>query len=412
MELGSPYTLKWGIMATGNVAEKFAKDLLTDPTTRDVHDVRHQLVAVASSSGDQKAVEFCGKIKASSEVRAYGTYSQLVLDSAIDIIYVATPSSHHFQNAMLALEAGKSVLCEKPFTVTSSQARKLIDTARTKKLFLMEAVWTRFFPLSSKISQLVGSGAIGSVYRVIGELYLKSQRCLLTNGRKADNSLNGEAPNGRLLWDDAHRMINLDLAGGAMLDLGIYSLSWIMQILYHLQPETPKERPSIVAAVNRYRTGADEMTSFIVQFPNHKSMGIGMTALRVASGVDYEFTAGPPIRIQGSKGEIQVLGPAFKPKQFRVIKKDGQGYVEVVDCPFPKDAGRDGWGHGMYWEADECARCLRDKKLESDVLPLDETLLSIELMESVLRAGDVHYPVMVTNDVYDIESPHNASRDL
>ncbi|KAI1271294.1 hypothetical protein F5Y07DRAFT_24350 [Xylaria sp. FL0933] len=393
MELGDSYTLRWGIMATGNVAEKFAKDLLTDPTTRDVHDVRHQLVAVASSSGDQKAVEFCGKIKASSEVHAYGAYSQLVLDSAIDIIYVATPSSHHFQNAMLALEAGKSVLCEKPFTVTASQARKLIDTARAKKLFLMEAVWTRFFPLSSKVSQLVRSGAIGSVYRVI-----------------ADNSLNGEAPNGRLLWDDAHRMINLDLAGGAMLDLGIYSLSWIMQILYHLQPETPKERPSIVAAVNKYRTGADEMTSFVVQFPNRKSMGIGMTALRVASGVDYDFTAGPPIRIQGSEGEIQVLGPAFKPKQFRVIKKNGQGHVEVVDCPFPKDAGRDGWGHGMYWEADECARCLRDKKLESDVLPLDETLLSIELMESVLRAGDVHYPVMVTDDVYDNRSSQNARR--
>ncbi|KAI1347290.1 hypothetical protein F5Y01DRAFT_307692 [Xylaria sp. FL0043] len=395
MELGGSYTLRWGIMATGNVAEKFAKDLLTDPSTRDVHDVRHQLVAVASSSGDQKAVEFRGKIKASSEVRAYGTYSQLVLDSAIDIIYVATPSSHHFQNVMLALEAGKSVLCEKPFTVTASQARNLIDTARAKKLFLMEAVWTRFFPLSSKVSQLVRSGAIGSVYRVI-----------------ADNSLNGAAPNGRLLWDDAHRMINLDLAGGAMLDLGIYSLSWIMQILYHLQPETPKERPRIVAAVNKYRTGADEMTSFVVQFPNHKSMGIGMTALRVASGVDYEFTAGPPIRIQGSEGEIQVLGPAFKPKQFRVIKKDGQGHVEVVDCPFPKDAGRDGWGHGMYWEADECARCLRDKKLESDVLSLDETLLSIELMESVLRAGDIHYPVMVTDDVYDNRSAQNARRAL
>ncbi|KAI0430862.1 hypothetical protein F5Y09DRAFT_212374 [Xylaria sp. FL1042] len=391
MESAAPYILRWGIMATGNVAEKFTKDLLTDPTTRGVHDVRHQLIAVASSSGDQKAVEFCGKIKAPSEVRAYGTYPQLVLDSAIDIIYVATPSSHHFQNAMLALDAGKSVLCEKPFTVTPSQARRLIDTARAKKLFLMEAVWTRFFPLSLEVSHLVASGAIGRVYRVI-----------------ADNSLNGETSNGKLLWDDAHRMINLDLAGGAMLDLGIYSLTWIMQILYHLQPETLKERPSIIAAVNKYCTGADEMTSFVVQFPNHKSMGVGMTALRVASGVDYEFTAGPPIRIQGSEGEIQVLGPAFKPKQYRVIKKDGGGHVEVVECPFPKDAGRDGWGHGMYWEADECARCIREKKLESDVLPLDETLLSMELIESVLRVGDVHYPAMVTNDVYDITSPQNT----
>jgi predicted dehydrogenase len=216
----------------------------------------------------------------------------------------------------------------------------------------------------------------------------------------ADNSFNKDKPNGELDWDDSHRMLNLDLGGGAMLDLGIYSLTWIMQILYHLQPGE-KETPCVVAAIDKYHTGIDEMAGFVVHFSKLKAMGIGMTGFHVASGVDYEFTAGPAIRIQGSAGEIQILGPAFKPHAFRVIKADGGGRVETVNCPFPKDSKRDGWGHGMYWEADECARCIREKKIESDVLPLDESLLVLEVMESVLGQGGVEYPEHITSDIYD-----------
>ncbi|KAF4633074.1 hypothetical protein G7Y89_g5048 [Cudoniella acicularis] len=388
-----PYTLKWGIMATGRIASSFVKDLLTDPTTRNVYDVRHQLVAVASSTSKEKAVDFCARVKAPSGVKTYASYTELVADPDVDIVYVATPISHHFQNTMLALEAGKPVLCEKAFTVTASQTKKLVANARAKNLFLMEGVWTRHFPLSVNVRELVSSGAIGTVYRVI-----------------ADNSFNQDLPDSKLGFADSHRMVNLDLGGGAMLDLGIYSLTWLMQILYHLQPEKEKESPTVVSAINKYHTGADEMTSFIIQFPKHKSMGIGMTALRIASGVDYGFTGGPAIKIQGSGGEIQVLGPAFKPRQYRVIKKDGGGEIEVVDCPFPKDKNRDDWGHGMYWEADECARCLRDGKLESDTLPLDESIVIMELMESVLKQGGVEYPEIITNDVYDPNSLLNTGK--
>ncbi|KAF1970090.1 NAD(P)-binding protein [Bimuria novae-zelandiae CBS 107.79] len=389
----TPFTLKWGIMATGHIAKNFVKDLLTDPAIRDVHDVCHEVVAVASSSSVQKAVDFCAKVNASTKTKVYGSYAELVADGEIDIVYIATPHSHHFQNAMLALEAGKPILCEKAFTVTSSQARKLVETARTKQLFLMEAVWTRFFPLSIKVRELVASGVIGAVYRVI-----------------ADNSLNRVLPEGDLDFQDSHRMVNLDLAGGAMLDLGIYSLTWLMQILYHLQSDEKKEPPNVVAAINKYHTGADEMTSFILQFAKHKSMGIGMTALRIGSGVDYDFTGGPPIKIQGSAGEIQVMGPAFKPSAYRVIMKDGGGHIETVHCPIPKDQNRDNWGHGMYWEADECARCLRDGKLESDTLPLEESIVVMEVMESTLRQGGVEYPQPITTDIYDRLSSLNTGR--
>lgn len=134
-----------------------------------MHDIAHKLVAVASSSSKASADAFLDKVKAPEGVKTYGSYHELVNDPDVDIVYVATPHSHHFQNTMLALEAGKHVLCEKAFTVTGSQARKLVETAKAKNLFLMEAVWTRYFPLSIKVRELVQSGVIGPVYRVIGK---------------------------------------------------------------------------------------------------------------------------------------------------------------------------------------------------------------------------------------------------
>lgn len=131
--------------------------------------MRHEIVAVASSSSSKRAAEFLQKINGAFEAKTYGSYPELVVDPNVDIIYVATPHSHHFQNTMLALEAGKHVLCEKAFTVTAAQARKLVETAKAKKLFLMEAVWTRYFPLSIKVRELITSGEIGTVFRTIGK---------------------------------------------------------------------------------------------------------------------------------------------------------------------------------------------------------------------------------------------------
>ncbi|KAF6824622.1 nadp:d-xylose dehydrogenase [Colletotrichum musicola] len=392
----SPYVLKWGIMATGHIASNFVKDLLTNPATRVVHDVRHQVVAVASSTSHQKAVDFCTKVQVpdGAKVKTYGSYAELVADADVTVVYVATPGGHHFQNAMLALEAGKHVLCEKPFTLNAAQARKLVEKARAKRLFLMEAVWTRVFPLSEKVREVVRSGAIGTVYRVI-----------------SDNSINRSLANGKLDFDDTSRLVNPNLAGGAMLDLGAYSLTWIMQILYHLQPEQEKEKPAVVAAAsNTYHTGVDESTSFIVTFPRHNTMGVGMASLRLGSGVDFDFTGGPAIKIQGSEGEVQICGPAFRPHSYRVIRQDGGGKVETVECPFPQDKGRGGWGRGLYWEADEVARCVRDGKLESGILTLDETVTTMEIMEEVLRQGGTKHSDLMASDVYDAKSPLNTGR--
>jgi predicted dehydrogenase len=231
---------------------------------------------------------------------------------------------------------------------------------------------------------------------------------MLTLRSTADLSVGRDAPDGKVDFPDSNRMVNPDLAGGALLDLGIYALTWVFQTLYHVQPEEQKESPKVVAAVNKYHTGADETTSIIVQFPQHKSHGIALTSLRVASDVDGQGTGGAAIRIQGSEGEIQVIGPAYCPLQYKVIKKDGK--VDVVDCPIPKDAERDGWGQGMFWEADECARCLRDGSKESKSLPWSESVVIMEVMEETLRQGEVVYPEVIATDVFDAQSPLNTGK--
>ncbi|KAI4105128.1 MAG: hypothetical protein L6R37_002847 [Teloschistes peruensis] len=386
--MSSPYTVRWGIIATGLIADLFVKDLILDPSTRDVSDVKHEVRAVASSSSVDRAKKFIQDCKVPEGCAAYGSYEELVKDKSVDIIYIATPHSHHYQNTMLCLGAGKHVLCEKAFTTNAAQAKRLIETAKAKNLFLMEAVWTRFFPLSLHVRKFIEDGNLGAVHRVI-----------------ADNSF---GDNVEEKYGTSHRMINMDLAGGCLLDLGIYSLTWLFQTLYHALPPQSRQPPSkIASAITPYHaTGADEMTSIILTFPSapgsapagthdgsatHPAHGIALTNLRVATDPDGHNTARPSIRIQGTKGEIQIDGPAFRPRSWRVIyakaegeKGKGEPMVEIHDCEIP--------GQGMFWEADECARCLRDGKIESEGMGWEESVVIMEVMDEVRRQGGIKYP--------------------
>ncbi|KAH8656961.1 putative Trans-1,2-dihydrobenzene-1,2-diol dehydrogenase [Tricladium varicosporioides] len=396
------FTVKWGILATGGIATTFAKDLLTSPASRHVGDVNHDIVAAASSSSASRAQTFLDDIKAPSTAKAYGSYHELVKDPNVDIIYVATPHSHHFQNTMLCLNAGKNVLCEKAFTVNAEQARILVKTAEEKGVFLMEAVWTRYFPLSIKIRELVTSGKIGKVVRVAADLSFN----LTTN----------DETGGKLNCPDENRMVNMDLAGGALLDLGIYSLTWIFQILYLCQ-EGEKEKPKVLAAIDKYYTGADENTSIILHWEKNRTVGIATTSLRVETQPDGQGSpaSGPACRIMGTKGEIQVIGPLFRPEVYRIIMQGGEkGKVEEVICPIPKDPERDGkkgeegWGHGMFWEADEAARCLRDGKKQSETLTWEESIVIMEVMDEVRKQGGLTYPSEIESTTYAEKSPLNG----
>lgn len=384
--------------ATGGIALTFTKDLLVDPATRGVHDIKHTVVAAASSSSASRAEDFLKQVGAPSSAKAYGSYEELVKNPDIDIVYIATPHSHHYQNAMLCLEAGKNVLCEKAFTVNAAQAKKLVETARAKDLFLMEAVWTRYFPLSIYVRETITSGRLGTVTRVFAD-----------NSRASDPE--------RTWADGKHRMVNPDLAGGALLDLGIYSLTWVFQTLYTTQPASTRQPPRVVSSVQKYPpTGVDEMTTILLTFPRPPEQGgdmhaVATTGFRTSSDVDDQGTSGPAIRIQGTKGELQVWPPAYRPTRTRLILTPdaaGSAAATVEDKTFTQPGpgagsnwyngfgetmNAEGEGHGMFWEADEAGRAaLVEGRKEGQFESLDESVLIMEVMDEVRRQNGLKYP--------------------
>lgn len=381
-------------MATGGIARTFTKDLLIDPKTRGTTDIVHIVTAVASSSSVESAKNFITDIVAPKQQAPtclpHGSYQDLVEDPNVDIIYIATPHSHHYQNCMLALQHGKAVLCEKAFTVNAAQAKKLYSLAREKNLFLMEAVWTRYFPLSIYVREQIQSGALGEVMRVTADLSI---------GTAAES------------FEKTNRMVNLDLAGGCLLDLGIYSLTWIFQTLYHTVPASERKAPSVTSAMTLYpETKCDMNTTMVLTFPRStpkgitQSHGIATTAMNIAHDPDGHNTAGPAIRIYGTKAELQIFGPAFRPSRTRLITRHSTSSTPTptsttttLDFPFP------GSGHGMFWEADEAARCLLDGKLESEGLTWEESTVIMEVMDQVREQGGLRYPEEIESLEWPLE---------
>lgn len=393
----SKFTVKWGILATGGIAKTFARDLWPNPECRGIKDIDHVVVAAASSSSAQRAQEFLKEVQAPDDAKAYGSYEELVQDPNVDVIYIATPHSHHYQNARLCLEAGKNVLCEKAFTTNAPQLEQLIKIAKEKNLFLMEAVWTRYFPLSIYVRDLITSGKIGPVSRTFADLSMHMPP--------------------EKTFDDGHRMVNPDLAGGALLDLGIYSLTWVFQTLYTTQ-KNPKAPSSVVSSMRKYKLGTDEQTSMIVTFPpgdnRGEAHGIATTGMRTAVDPDGKGTAGPAIRIQGEEGEIQVSHPAFRPTKTKLILKDGT--VEEKDWPQPGPGKGSGWkngfggnfqhegeGQGMFWEADEVAYALKEGRKEGKYESLQESLEIMRVMDEVRRQNGFKLPEKIETLDYPVK---------
>lgn len=166
--------------------------------------------------------------------------------------------------------------------------------------------------------------------------------------------------------------------GLTCMPVGIYPLTWIFLVLYHLQPEETREKPSVLSSMVMYEpTAVDESVSMLLSFPRAGTQGIATASLRVAASAKS-----PGVRILGSKGEIQVFGPAARPDFFQVVKPGERIPVSRFSIP----------GHGLFWEADECARCIRDGKTQSDTMPHNETILIMEIMDEVRRQNSLLYP--------------------
>ncbi|BGP19505.1 hypothetical protein JCM10213_006325 [Rhodosporidiobolus nylandii] len=377
----SPSTCRWGILATGWISTKFALDLLVDPATRDVTDVKHEIVAVGSRSRDSAAkfVENvwgeAGVTEGKDKVELYGSYDELVKNPNIDAIYIGTPHSHHYDNAHLALSAGKNVLCEKAFTVNAQQAEALIALAREKNVFLMEAVWTRFQPYAYKYQALLSSGILGEIRGFRSELCIDFTK----TAQK----------------DPGHRIVNPMLAGGALLDLGPYS--WVHAALALLPPSSassePLPVPQIISTMSKTSSGVDKSSVAVLDFPVEGGKTVQATLTTAQNRQSGKIVA----TVQGTLGYLDVYGPTYRPSGLAFYAWDSEeDFAEATKGPNKSETisfePRPGNIWGFAWEADEVARCLRDGKKESERMPLRETVLQMQVFDEIRRQGDFRYP--------------------
>lgn len=323
-------TFRWGIIGTGGIARAFAFDL------QRVSD--HKVAAVGSRSA-QKGHAFAAEF---ADCISYGSYEELVADPNIDGIYVATPHPSHVSNTVLALRAGKPVLCEKPFAVNSTQAKLMIDTAREKNLALMEAMWTRFLPHIKKVRQILSEGTIGKVISV-------------------------EADHGqRLAALQIPRLILPEFAGGALLDLGVYPISFAHMVL-----GVPAK---ITASAAFTSEGVDSQTTAIFDYES------GAQAILSANMI-----AKTPCRavISGTLGRIEINRTFYNPAPMRVVLNDDS----VTEYP------NDYQGHGLREQAVEFANLVRSGKKESPQLSLDETYQIMQSMDKIRDLIKLRFPI-------------------
>jgi predicted dehydrogenase len=352
--------IRWGILGAGIIAEKFAAGLRSLPDAK--------LQAVASRT-PARAQVFARRFEIP---HMYTSYEDLVRDEDVDVVYIATVNNLHRDHSILCLEAGKAVLCEKPFTTNAAEARDVIEVARRKGLFCMEAMWMRFVPLMARLREIIASGTIGEVRMVTADLGFT-------------------AP-----FEKTNRFFSRELGGGAMLDLGIYPLSFVYYLL---------GRPAAVCTeASIGNTGIDEQAAAILTYPSGK-LGIISTSL-------VSFLPGEAV-ITGTKGRITVHPPLHHPSELSLIvfpESHGDAGLgsalraRLSNLPFVHGAYARARtvmekltghprgsmvfpleGNGYNYEAAETIRCLRAGEPESPIMPLDETLNILETMDDIRK---------------------------
>ena len=323
--------IRWGIIGTGEIARKFAAGLTA------LEDA--ELAAVGSrskESADCFGEEF-------GVPRRHASYDALAEDPEIDVVYVATPHPCHKDNTLLCLRSKKAVLCEKPLAMNSAEVAEMVECARSQKQFLMEAMWTHCFPAMAKVRELVSEGAIGKVR------LLEAKFCF------------------RSPWDPGGRLLNPELGGGALLDVGVYTVALAHMVL------GPPSR--IVAMAHLGETGVDEQSAMILGYDDG-AMAVLTCAVRTGTPHDAA--------VYGTEGWIRIPPRFWQPDRIVLRSNDNDSEQEIS---FPR------LGNGYSFEAAEVMRCLREGKLESAVVPLR---LSIDVMATLDRIRDelgLKYPM-------------------
>jgi predicted dehydrogenase len=318
----------WGILGPGGIARAFAKDLTLLEG--------HTIGAVGSrslSNAQSFADDFGGT--------AYGSYEELINDSTIDAIYVATPHPAHHDNVISALDAGKAVLCEKPFAVNAKQAQAMVDAASRNKVALMEAMWARFLPHYAQVREIIASDVLGPIISI-------------------------HADHGQRLADqNIPRLIEPQLAGGALLDLGIYPISFAHMILGN--------PVAIYSSAVMTDKGVDAQSSMIFTYEN------GAQAVLTTTMIEQT-----PCRavVAGLNGWLEIDRTFYNPASMRVVLSDGS----VTEYP---NTYR---GHGLREQAESFKQLVQSGKLQSDILSWKDTVDIMKSMDTVREQIGLKYP--------------------
>ena len=325
--------IKWGILGCGKIAAKFASDLKL------VKDAQLSAVAARSLSS---AESFAKNFNAD---KAYGSYLDLVNDAAIDVIYIATPHSFHFEHTMLCLQHGKAVLCEKPFAINTKQAKAMIALAKQQKVFLMEALWTKFLPHYQQLMQIIEEGKLGTVQSVLINFGFKPQPPV------------------------SPRLFEPELGGGTLLDIGIYNVFMALSVLgkpQHIQ----------AAMIPHAHLSVDEQCSILFTYKN------GAMAQLFSS---FTTTLPTEAEIAGTKASIKLTSRFYEPSA-KILYYDFS-IKEAVEISVDKT---EGWGY--QYEAQHVTNCLQQGLTESPVMTHELTLTLMETLDSIRSIAGISYP--------------------
>ena len=323
-------TVKWGIIGAGQISAKFAKALNSLDHT--------ELTAIASRDLN-KAIDFAGRFHVK---KMYGSYEEMIKDPEIDVIYIGTPHTQHKEHAELCMKNGKAVLCEKPFTINYSEAMELIDLAKSNNVFLMEAMWTKFLPTTRIVKQWIENKIIGDIK------YMN-----VTFGFRSE-------------FDSQHRLFNPKLGGGALLDVGVYTISYAIYLM-------GKFPDKIAGTAHIGQSGVDEMNVITLKY-NDGMLADLSSAISVSTGNDAV--------IVGDRGRIVV--PNFWTAESAEAYDANDKLVDSFFHPFTSN--------GYVYEAEEVNRCIMEGKKQSDIIPWKDTLEIMKIMDELRTDWGLTYP--------------------
>lgn len=338
------------------ISEWFVTDILKSdwPNKR----ANHVIQAIGSSSlekCEKFANSFVAPAKPSVQPTLYGSYREVYDDKDVDCVYIGTPHSFHKQICLDAIEAGKNVLCEKPFAMAAKQAEEVFAAAEKKGVFVMEALWTRFYPLMQTLRKVLHEEKrLGTIYRTF-----------------CDFGLEMDIPS----LPDSNRYKDPALGAGSLLDIGIYSLTWGLTTLSDRVGEGAEDPE--VSSTQTVIDNVDVASQVLLHYRSNGRQGICTSTTNCHSKHDFA-------RIEGSKGHITVYGEEpSHPDYFVFYPKEGKEERYDFDKP----------GRGFFWEADAVAQDLKAGRKQNEIMPWAETLRMLKIMDGVRRRGGARFPV-------------------